>query len=216
MRSGSFLQHYCRSFDTVEINNSFYQLPSSATLSAWRETVPANFVFAVKANRYITHRKKLKDPAETTRPFLGLLGMLRTKLGPVLFQLPPRWRADPGRLDDFLSALPGGLRYAFELRDPSWFGTQVNAVLQRYGAAFCIYELDRRVSPLWVTADFVYLRLHGPEGAYGGRYGPGGLRPWAERIRGWLCEGLDLYVYFDNDEAGYAVQDALTLREILG
>lgn len=215
MPSSEYLRHYCQQFDSVEINNSFYQLPAPSTLQSWRDTVPAGFVFAVKASSYITHRKKLKDPEETTGRFFAAIRTLGEKLGPVLFQLPPRWRADAARLEAFLAALPRGVRYAFELRDPSWFEPRVEDVLRRYGAAFCIYEFDWRLSPITVTADFVYVRLHGPEGAYSGRYGRRRLNPWAERIRRWRADQLDVYVYFDNDEAGYAVQDALELRQML-
>lgn len=210
-----YLRYYSRYFDSVEINNSFYRLPAPSTLMLWKETVPRDFLFAVKAGRYITHRKKLKDPAQTTARFLRTIRALGETLGPVLFQLPPRWRADPERLDAFLAALPKDLRYAFELRDPSWFVPEVEEVLRRHGAAFCIYEFDWRLSPLTVAADFVYVRLHGPGGAYRGRYGRRGLRPWAERIRRWRAEGLAVYIYFDNDQAGYAVQDAQTLREMI-
>jgi uncharacterized protein YecE (DUF72 family) len=200
--AGEYLAYYVRYFDTVEINNSFYQLPVASTLITWKNTVPPGFLFAVKASSYITHRKKLKEPAATTARFFERIAALGEKLGPVLFQLPPRWRVNAARLDEFLTALPPGFRYAFELRDPSWFHPQVEAVLRRHNAAFCIYEFDWRLSPLLVTADFVYLRLHGPQGAYRGRYGRRGLRPWAERIRAWRAEGLSIYVYFDNDEGG--------------
>ena len=209
-----YLAYYACYFDTVEINNSFYQLPARSSLTGWKDRVPAGFIFAVKASSYITHRKKLKDPHTTTSRFFERIGVLAEKLGPVLFQLPPRWRVNAARLEEFLPALPRGLRYAFELRDPSWFDPRIETILRRHNAAFCIYEFDWRLSPLLVTADFVYVRLHGPEGAYCGRYGRRRLKPWADRIRDWLAEGLSVYVYFDNDEAGYAVQDALTLREL--
>lgn len=213
--ASEYLAYYAKYFLTVEINNSFYQLPSEAALKQWSATVPAGFVFAVKASSYITHRKKLRDPAVTTARFFERIRLLREKLGPILFQLPPRWKADPGRLEAFLAALPGGLRYAFELRDPSWFDLRVEAVLREYRAAFCIYEFDWRLSPIVVTADFVYIRLHGPEGAYRGRYGRRRLAAWARRIAGWRDDGLAVYCYFDNDEAGYAAQDALELAEML-
>lgn len=211
-----YLGYYARHFGTVEINNSFYQLPGEAAFRQWREAVPGGFVFAVKASSYITHRKKLRDPARTTPAFLARVRLLGNKLGPVLFQLPPRWRADPERLASFLSALPADLACAFELRDPSWFNPRVEEILRSHRAAFCIYEFDWRLSPLSVTADFVYIRLHGPEGAYRGRYGRRRLRPWAERITGWRQQDLTVYCYFDNDEAGYAVRDALELKDLLG
>jgi uncharacterized protein YecE (DUF72 family) len=214
--SGSaYLSHYMRWFRTVEINNTFYQLPARATLAAWREATPTDFVFACKASRYITHMKKLTDPERSTTPFFETIAALGTKLGPVLFQLPPRWSANPPRLESFLETLPPGNRFAFEFRDESWFGRDTCDVLAAHNAAFCIYDLAGRRSPLKVTADFAYIRLHGPAGPYRGRYGRRNLRHWAREFSTWLHAGKDVYCYFDNDENGFAVQDALVLRELI-
>jgi uncharacterized protein YecE (DUF72 family) len=210
-----WLAHYALHFDTVEINRSFYRLPGAEAVAAWRGAVPAGFRFAVKASRYITHMKKLKDPRDSLAAFRRVARGLGRRLGPVLFQLPPNWRVDPGRLAGFLAALPRSWRCAFELRDPSWHCPEVYALLRRHPAAFCIYDLGGFTAPPEMTADFAYLRLHGAGEPYAGRYGTRRLRDWAAAIRGWGRAG-DVYVYFDNDEAGYAVADALELRRLLG
>lgn len=211
-----FLEYYAARFGTVEINNSFYQLPSAADLRRWKSTVREGFVFAVKASRYITHMKKLKEPAVTCEKFFDRVALLEEKLGPVLFQLPPRWRADAERLAAFLEALPGGLRYAFEFRDASWFNPAVEALLRQHRAAVCIYDLEGFVAPAVITADFVYVRLHGPAGRYRGSYSGAALSRWTNQIAAWRGSGRDVYCYFDNDEAGYAAQDALRLAGLAG
>lgn len=212
---GSFLEHYAGMLDSVEVNSTFYGLPSGETVTRWREATPPNFLFAVKASRYVTHMKKLKDPQEGIARLFEAIEPLHEKLGPILFQLPPRWRVNAERLEAFLTALPPGYRYAFEFRDESWHCGIVLEALARHGAAFCIFDLEGRQSPTEVTADFAYVRLHGPDGAYRGSYAGRALRGWARRIAGWRDEGLDSYVYFDNDEAGYAFANAVRLREIL-
>jgi uncharacterized protein YecE (DUF72 family) len=210
-----FLAYYAERFHTVEINNSFYQLPSESTLGKWRDAVPQGFLFAVKGSRFITHMKKLKDPARSLAPFLERVAVLGEKLGPILFQLPPRWRFNAARLAGFLSALPGAYRYTLELRDQSWINDDALDLLARHGAAFCIYELAGYLSPLEVTADFVYIRLHGPGGPYQGQYDDATLAAWAGAISAWSREGREVFCYFDNDEAGYAAQDALRLQDML-
>lgn len=210
-----FLEFYAQHFDTVEINNSFYKLPTEAAIEEWKRTVPAKFLFSVKASRFITHMKKLKDPEAAFQKFFDRVIVLQKKLGPVLFQLPPHWGSDPPRLEAFLSALPRRLRYAFELRDRTWFNPEVEAILRKHRAAFCIYEIDRFQSPKTVTADFVYVRLHGPDGPYQGSYDQSVLAGWARDFRAWEKEGGDVYCYFDNDQAGYAVKNALRLKELV-
>jgi uncharacterized protein YecE (DUF72 family) len=186
-------------------------------VAEWRDTVPEGFRFAVKASRYITHMKKLKDPADSVARFFERAEGLGDRLGPVLFQLPPNWRANPERLDAFLAGLPSGPGYVFEFRDPSWFDDAVRDVLARHNAAFCIYDLAGEQSPLTVTADFVYVRLHGPaETAYQGSYSDEALAEWAQRFRAWRDAGRDVYCFFDNDEAGYAALDAQRLQGLLG
>jgi uncharacterized protein YecE (DUF72 family) len=211
----TFLTYYQQRFHTVEINNSFYQLPSEKTLVDWRETVPPGFIFTVKGSRYITHMKKLKDPGQSVPPLLERIQTLGDRLGPILFQLPPRWRFNAERLGAFLEALPRDYRYALEFRDPTWLNQEACRLLEKHGAAFCIYELAGRLSPKEVTADFVYIRLHGPGDAYQGRYDRQTLAGWAEAISAWTAQGLTVFCYFDNDEVGYAAQNALELQEML-
>lgn len=210
-----FLEYHAERFHTVEVNNSFYQLPEAETLQQWWETVPEDFVFAVKASRYITHMKKLKDPAEPVSNFLERVSALGDKLGPVLFQLPPNWHFNPERLTSFLETLPAGHRYTFEFRDESWFDPRAYRALAEHGAAFCIYHLAGRLSPKEVTADFVYVRLHGPGDAYQGQYDDETLAGWAGAFSTWARQGKEVFCYFDNDQAGYAAQDALRLQVML-
>jgi uncharacterized protein YecE (DUF72 family) len=209
------LDYYLKHFQTAEINNTFYQLPEKKTFVQWRESVPEGFLFAVKASRYITHMKKLKDPQEPLANFMGRVAGLGEKLGPILFQLPPKWHFNLERLQDFLKALPGDYRHTFEFRDPSWFNEQTNQALAERGAAFCIYDFEQRQSPRSVTADFVYVRLHGPDGAYQGSYDDRTLSDWAEAFSAWAEQGKEVFCYFDNDERGYAAQNALKLKELL-
>ncbi|MBW1992375.1 MAG: DUF72 domain-containing protein [Deltaproteobacteria bacterium] len=213
--SGEFLPFYCRRFHTVEINNSFYQLPQAETLKVWRDTVPPQFIFAVKGSRFITHMKKLKDPEQSLAIFLERIVLLGEKLGPILFQLPPRWAYNPGRLKAFLLALPPRFRYALEFRDPSWINDEACQILADHGAAFCIYQIAGFLSPREVTADFVYIRLHGPGAAYQGCYDARTLAGWAAAISDWAAQGKEVFCYFDNDEAGFAARNAEELQELL-
>jgi uncharacterized protein YecE (DUF72 family) len=215
MPAAQFLPFYAERFRSAEVNNSFYRLPEAETFAAWRDAVPEGFVFAVKGSRYITHLKKLKDPQEPLARLYGRVEALGEKLGPILFQLPPRWRYDAERLAHFLGALSGSYRHAFEFRDPSWFNPQAFDALARHGAAFCLYDLAGLVSPSEVTTGFVYVRLHGPGAAYQGRYTPEALQDWARRIAVWRGEGRDVYLYFDNDEAGHAAHNAEELAALV-
>jgi len=209
-------EYYSRSFNTVEVNNSFYRLPEVKTFERWREKSPDGFIFALKASRFITHVKRLKDPEGPVKNFLERAVALEDKLGPILFQLPPRWNLNTERLRFFLEALPIGYRFAFECRDPSWFNPDVYALLRAHNAAFCIYDFDYLLSPREVTADFIYIRLHGPAGKYRGQYSDAALSGWARFIKGWRRKVKAVYCYFDNDEAGYAAKDAMRLKEMLG
>lgn len=209
------LTYYCEHFNTVEINNTFYKLPDKSTLENWKNTVPSDFVFSVKASRYITHMKKLNDPSEPVSRFLEGISVLKEKLGTILFQLPPRWKVNTDRLHDFLKLLTDEFRYCFEFRDSSWFSGDVYDLLSEFGASFCIYDLDGTVSPCEVTADLVYVRLHGPDGPYKGKYGKTKLGDWVEHIKSWTREGNEVFVYFDNDESGYAAMNADQLRDMI-
>jgi uncharacterized protein YecE (DUF72 family) len=205
---------YAESFSTVEINNTFYQLPDEVTIRAWRDQAPDGFVYAVKGSRYITHQKKLNDPAEPVANFLERISLLGPTLGPVLFQLPPNWHADPARLDAFLHEVGTGFQPVLEFRDPTWFDDAVYEVLQRHDAALCIYDDAGETSPKELTADFVYLRFHGTEEGYRGPYGREGLAPWAGAVNTWLDQGKDVYAYFNNDADVSAPRDARILKEM--
>ncbi len=215
--SAQMLDFYCQRLKSVEINNSFYHLPAKETFRQWRRETPKDFVLAVKASRYITHMKKLKDPEEALTLFLSHAEELGSKLGPILFQLPPRWGRDAARARDFLKALPKRHRYAFEFRDASWFHDEIYALLEQHNAAFCVFDLAGEKSPRLLTADFAYLRLHGPAAEkYAGRYTRAQLRDWLRCATNWLAEGArEVFVYFDNDQAGYAALNALELHAMV-
>jgi len=209
------LDFYAERFRTVEINSSFYRLPLESGLDNWRECTPPDFHFAVKGSRFLTHMKKLKDPGPGIEKFFERIDRLETKLGPVIFQLPPWWEVNSERLETFLEMLPPGNRYAFELRNETWRSPAIYEILRRHNTAFCIFEIAGTFSGLAVTADFTYVRLHGPGGAYQGSYPDETLQMWAGRIREWSKQLKAVYVYFDNDQAAYAVENALTLEEML-
>jgi uncharacterized protein YecE (DUF72 family) len=214
----TWLPFFADRFPAVEVNNSFYRLPEAGTLALWGNQTPAGFQFAVKAPRTITHLKKLRNAAGSLELFLGRVQHLGEKLGPILFQLPPRWHANPQRLGEFLALLPQRHRYAFEFRDRSWHCLEVYKLLTEHDAAFCIYDLEAFTAPLQITADLVYLRLHGPgEQAYTGSYADATLSTWAARAQCWARrEQRDVYIFFDNDQEAYAVKNALRLMAHLG
>ena len=217
MKPGDMLAHYLRDFDTVELNNTFYQLPKEETFDAWRRNTPRDFLFAVKGSRFITHMIKLKDPERGLVNFMPRAERLGDKLGPILWQLPPGWKLNLERLETFLSLLPKQHRYTFELRNETWMKDEVYQLLAKYNAAFCIYELAGYHSPIELTADWTYIRLHGPTAfKYQGSYSDRQLEEWAERIRGWKRKLKAVYVYFDNDDRAYAVDNALTLKRLVG
>jgi uncharacterized protein YecE (DUF72 family) len=202
--------HYAARFDTVEMNATFYGLPSPETFDSWRERAPDGFCFALKFSRFGTHQKRLLDPADTIPTFLERAERLRGFLGPILVQLPPHWQADPGRLDAFLAAAPRRHRWAVEFRDPSWLCGSVYGVLERHSAALCIH--DKIADHPWrETAGWVYLRFHGEEG-YRGNYSAQKLSASAKKVANLLGEGRDVYAYFNNDLGGHAPHNALDLR----
>ena len=214
--ASKMLEFYSRYFDTVELNNSFYRLPAKSAFDDWRNSTPPNFIFAVKASRFLTHNKKLKDPDVALQNFLPRIEHLGAKLGPVLFQLPPRWRVNLERLEGLLRVLPRTFRYVFEFRDSTWITPEANEVLKKSRSAFCIYELAGYHSPLTVTTDFAYVRLHGPDrGKYQGTYAEDHLRKWSQQIRNRAKTLKAVYVYFDNDQSGFAARNALTLKQML-
>jgi uncharacterized protein YecE (DUF72 family) len=190
-------------------------LPTKAALQNWRDVAPGKFCFAVKGSRFLTHMKKLKDPEPGLGRFFDRVETLGRKLGPILFQLPPGWRCNSERLASFLRALPPQRRYAFEFRNPTWHQEVIYELLRSHNAAFCIYELAGFQSPVQISADFAYVRLHGPDGAYQGKYTNKQLGGWAEQIRHWQRRLKNIYVYFDNDQNGYAACNALELKKML-
>ena len=212
-RRTDWLSYYATIFNSVEVNSSFYRLPEADVIRRWGECTPEGFCFAVKAPRSITHFKKLKNCESQLEAMTARLEAFGKRLGPVLFQLPPRWRCNPRRLADFLAMLPSNDRFAFEFRDPSWHCDEVYALLGEHGAAFCIYDLDGQMTPLETPGDFVYLRLHGPRSAYTGNYRAQALRTWFGRMLGWQRKNKDVYVYFDNDARAYSAKNA---RRMLG
>jgi uncharacterized protein YecE (DUF72 family) len=213
--ASKMLDHYTQYFDTVELNNTFYRLPVKTGVESWDQSTPKGFTFSAKGSRYLTHMKKLKDPEPGIAKFFERLEPLGSKLGPIVFQLPPWWEANAERLDYFLAVLPPRRRYAFELRNPSWLTGEIYRILRRHRAAFCIYEIAGAKSGFEITANFTYVRLHGPDGAYQGSYSGATLKLWADRIREWQRDLRAVYVYFDNDQAGYAVKNAQSLKHLL-
>lgn len=209
-----WLARYAEAFATVELNATFYRLPSPAAVDRWRDGTPAGFVFAVKGSRYLTHVKRLREARPGIQRFFEPVLRFGPKLGPVLWQLPPQQGADLDRLEAFLRCLPREARHAFEFRNETWYVDAVCAVLDRHGVAFCEHDL-LDVRPPRPCGGFRYLRFHGALARYTGRYGREVLRPWAEDLRRWRREG-DAYVYFNNDLGGWAVSDALDLIELLG
>jgi len=215
--TSTWFARYAELFDTVELNNTFYRLPPVSTVEHWAAQAPPGFLYAVKVGQFVSHRVKLKDPDRWLTNHLDRVCRLGDHLGPNLLQLPPRWKRDTARLDAFLTEAPSELRWAVELRDPSWVHDDVFATLERHGAALCMHDLLPH-QPWLRTSDWTYLRFHGPhalDDRYRGRYT--GARLWriADRLGAWLDEDVDVYAYFNNDFNGDAVHDAVWLRERL-
>jgi len=213
-----FLSYYVRRFDTAEINNSFYRLPTEQAVSAWRESVPEGFLFAWKASRFITHMKKLKGIEESLGLVFSRMAGLGDAFGPVLFQLPPMLRANGEtreRLARCLSLLPKNRRAAFEFRHPGWYDEATFGILRDHNAALCLSDHADAPAPWIATADFVYVRGHGTNGRYAGSYSHEALQAWSHRIAEWNRDGRDVYVYFDNDIKSAAPGDAQSLLRIL-
>ena len=214
--SEGWFAEYSSIFSTVEINNTFYRLPEPSTFKSWEKQAPENFIYAVKANRYITHMKKLKDPRGPVDRFLGRAGMLGGHLGPVLFQLPPRWRVNPERLDAFTDILPGRIKCVFEFRDPSWYRDDIYRILERKKMSLCLHDMKGSASPVLPVGPVCYIRFHGTTGLYGGKYPVRKLREWAGIIKEQATRGREVYAYFNNDAGANAPKDAIKLKEMLG
>jgi uncharacterized protein YecE (DUF72 family) len=208
-----WLEYYAGQFDTVELNASFYRLPTPATFKGWKERTPDNFLWSVKASKFITHIRRLKDPAEPLgRLYNSIIG-LGEKLGVILFQLPPSLSFDERVFRDFSGSLDPNLRYALEIRHPSWINDPVFAILSEFNMALCISDTAGRYpSSETITADFVYIRLHGSGRLYASEYSEKELQAWAEKVTAW---NRDSFIYFDNDFEGHAIKNAGRLKEIL-
>jgi uncharacterized protein YecE (DUF72 family) len=214
LRQREELRYFAERFRTVELNNPFYRLPAPESFDRWREAVPDDFLFAVKASRYITHIKRLRDAAESVALFLERAERLGPKLGPILFQLPPTYPADVAVLRRFLDQLPAGHRWVVEFRHSSWHTAEVYDTLADHDAALGI-PVGGRVRPdLVTTASFVYIRMHAGDGP-GGGFTPEQLRWWAGRLRALGKSGKDRFVYFNNDPGGHAPRDARTLLDLM-
>ncbi|HEY1537884.1 MAG TPA: DUF72 domain-containing protein [Solirubrobacteraceae bacterium] len=211
------LGHYTRSFQTVELNSSFYRWPKTATFRSWRERLPDGFALSVKAPRGLTHAKRLYAPELWVQRIAASWHELGDKRAVLLVQLRPDHARDDARLEYFLDLLPPWMRVAVELRHPSWTDEHVFAMLEHHGAAYCVMSGAGLPCVLRATAPFVYLRLHGPdtEHLYGGSYTTADLAWWAGRLREWERLGKEVFVYFNNDGHGYAVHNARALlREL--
>jgi len=215
MGSEEWLRFYAGRFPAAEVNNTFYQLPEEQTLEAWREAVPPGFRFAVKASRYLTHMKKLKDPECPLIEFLSAVEPLGDRLGPILYQLPPNWSFDAERLASFLDILPDDRHHVMEFRDPSWQCGEAYELLRAHGAGLCIHDKSGSPSAKELTAGFTYLRFHGPRGEYTRRYPAQDLAGWAGAISSWLRRGIDVYAFFNNDHLAHAPLDAARLTAML-
>jgi len=208
-----WLEFYARQFNTVELNNSFYRLPTENAFANWENATPSDFIFAVKVSRFITHIKRLKDTSEALEKFLSRARLLGNKLGPLLYQLPSNMKNDAVRLEDFLKILPDGLRHVFEFRHDSWFDDKTYALLRRYGAGLCLYDMPDFTTPVLATANFAYVRFHGSRALYSSGYTDRELESWAENIK--KLKISTVYVYFNNDAGGFAVPNAQMLRGLL-
>lgn len=210
----SRLAQYARAFRAVEINATFYRMPTEVAMASWLDDTPDDFVFTIKTSRFITHLKRLRNPEVHIPIFFGRVSALARKTRAYLVQLPPNFRADLPRLRAFSDLLPPG-RYAFELRHESWWADDIFRFLSERGHAFTLFHLAGRETPEVLTADWTYIRLHGPGAAYQGSYDDATLERWRDRIAGWRTEGRDVFIFFDNDEKAYAAEDARRLQAML-
>jgi len=212
-----WLGYYTLLFDTVELNNTFYRLPTQQAVEGWAATAPPDFLYALKLGQFGSHRMKLSDAASWLPNHLDRAERLGASLGPTLVQLPPRWRRNTERLAEFLTVAPSTMRWAVEVRDRSWLHDDTYEVLQRHGAALCIHDLLED-HPFVMTTNWTYIRFHGPDATnnpYRGAYGADRLQPWADRLTDRLVAGSDEYSYFNNDYEGFAVTDAQWLRHAI-
>jgi uncharacterized protein YecE (DUF72 family) len=210
-----WLEFYARNFNTVELNNSFYRLPSEKAFLNWRQSSPKDFVFAVKVSRFITHIKRLKNVEEPLQNLLSRADLLQDKLGPLLYQLPPGMKRNDETLESFLSILPRRHRHVFEFRHESWIDDGVFSILKKHNAGLCIFDMPDFTCPVVATADFAYVRFHGSTGLYWSCYSDEELSKWAKRIAEMGKKLKAVYIYFNNDAGAHAVKNAETLSQFL-
>jgi uncharacterized protein YecE (DUF72 family) len=203
-----WLEHYAERFETVEVNSAFYRLPEVGVFERWAAATPSDFLFSVKASRYLTHVRRLREPREPVQRLMERASGLGTKLGPILLQLPPNLRFDAGALRATLEAFPSRVRVAVEPRHESWQCDAFYDLLCEYNSSFCLSDRAGRPSPLRRTADWGYLRLHEGRASPPPCYGRSALNGWAARLADLWGVGADLFVYFNNDRGGCAVRDA--------
>lgn len=208
------LAYFAARFRTVEVNNTFYNLPEGRVFEQWRRRTPDDFVFALKMSRFLTHVKRLRDPAEPVQRFMERASNLGPKLGPVLLQLGPGHTVDAARLDEVLGRFDPSVRVAVELRNPSWFTAEVRQVLERNHAALCLADSPRRTQPSWRTAAWGFVRFHEGSGADAPGYEADALRRWVEMIRQTWGETAEVFVYFNNDTGAHAIKDAVKFAEL--
>ena len=210
-----WLSFYAQQFDTVELNNSFYRVPSEKAFTNWRESTPDDFVFAVKVSRFITHIKRLRNLGSAVEDFLSQAASLKKKLGPLLYQLPPSMKRNDELLQNFLSSLPPRYQHVIEFRHKSWIDEGVFDILRRHNVGLCVFDMPGFSCPLVATTDFTYIRFHGSEGLYSSRYSDKQLAEWAQKIARLGRNGKASYMYFNNDAMAFAVENAITLRNFL-
>lgn len=210
-----WLEAYAREFDTVELNATFYRLPKADAFERWAGRVPSQFRFAVKASRYLTHVRRLREPAEPIERLWSRAARLGDRFGPVLYQLPPRWKPNLERLDAFLATIPSDHPQAIEIRDPRWYGPELRDRLSSSGVALCLHDMAGSATEPVGVGPFAYVRFHGSGARYGGRYPAQRLAAWADRIAGWTAAGMDVWAYFNNDIGGHAPRDATRLRDLV-
>ena len=209
-----WLRYYAERFQTVEVNNTFYNLPERSVFERWRAETPQDFVFALKMSRFLTHLKRLHDPDQPVRLFMERAEGVKAKSGPILIQLPPRFRANVALLDAALARFEPSVRVAVEFRDESWFTEEIREVLERRHAALCLADSPRRKQPVWRTTDWGFVRFHEGAGPHAPGYERDALRRWIDRIAQHFRPGEDVYAYFNNDTFGYAIKDAVAFAEL--
>jgi uncharacterized protein YecE (DUF72 family) len=210
-----WLKFYTEHFPTVELNNTFYRLPSENAVANWHDSSPPDFLFSVKVSRFITHIKRLKDTKEAMDNFMSRMRKLDGKLGPLLYQLPPGMHRNDDVLSDFLAGLPDNIRHVMEFRHESWLENDVFDILRKYHVGMCVFDMPKLSCPLVATADFAYIRFHGRDSLYSSCYSDDELAGWAEKIENIAKTLESVFIYFNNDVQGFALKNAVTLRDYL-